>query len=482
MVADPREVIEKTSINENMSTVLAKQRAAFMEAPMPSLEQRLGQIDKFREMLISHTDRMAEAAARDFGNRHKQETTSAEFTVLLQSIRYIKKNLRKWMKPSRRASGLLLADVKARVHYQPLGVVGVLSPWNYPFQLALRPMLFALAAGNRVMIKPSEHTPHSSAALAELIGDAFAPEQVAVVTGDAQAAADFSALPFDHLIFTGSSHIAKFVLQAAAAHLTPVTLELGGKSPALIGPDCNLEMAAKRIAFGKALNAGQTCVAPDYILLPQGMQQEFIKQFGRAIEQMYPDIATNPDYTTIINDRQFARLQGLREDARSKGAGIIEVNPGDKQPVADSRRMVPTLVTEVSDDMQIMQEEIFGPLLPIVTYSTFDEALDYIKARPRPLALKLFEDDRAVRQRVLEQTHSGGVCINDTLFHVAVEDMPFGGIGPSGTGTYNSAEGFYRLSHAKSVLIRPSWINLAESIFPPYGKKLQEFLNRISSR
>ncbi|WP_313131798.1 coniferyl aldehyde dehydrogenase, partial [Stutzerimonas nitrititolerans] len=386
------------------------------------------------------------------------------------------RRLRKWMKPSRRSVGLAFQPASARVLYQPLGVVGIIVPWNYPLYLAIGPLIGALAAGNRVMLKMSESTPATGQLLKDLLAQVFTEDQVAVVLGEADVGIAFSRLPFDHLLFTGSTSIGRQVMRAAADNLTPVTLELGGKSPAIVSAGVPLEDAAERIAFGKTLNAGQTCVAPDYVLVPKDRLEGFVEAYRQVIQRFYPQLSDNPDYTSIINPRQYARLQDYLDDAQTRGARLL---PLFEQ--GQARRMPHHLLLNVTDEMRVMQDEIFGPLLPVVPYDDLQQALAYVNARPRPLALYYFGYDKAEQQAVLENTHSGGVCLNDTLLHVAQDDLPFGGVGPSGMGHYHGHEGFLTFSKAKGVFVKQRF-NAARMIYPPYGKALQKLVYRLFVR
>ncbi|AFM31521.1 MULTISPECIES: coniferyl aldehyde dehydrogenase [Stutzerimonas stutzeri subgroup] len=459
-----------------VEALFSRQRSAFTAAPMPSEEDRLRWLDALRDVLASHQPALIEAIAADFGHRSADETLLAEIMPSLHGIRYASRHLRRWMKPSRRHVGLAFQPASARVVYQPLGVVGIIVPWNYPLYLAIGPLIGALAAGNRVMLKMSESTPATGQLLKELLAQIFPEDQVAVVLGDVEVGQAFARLPFDHLLFTGSTHIGREVMRAAAENLTPVTLELGGKSPAIVSASVPLADAAERIAFGKCMNAGQTCVAPDYVLVPRERVEGFVGAYREAVQRLYPSLADNPDYTAIINARQLTRLQDYLDDAQAKGAHVVPLFAEAQQ-----RRMPHCLLLNTTDDMRVMQEEIFGPLLPIVPYADLDEAVAYINARPRPLALYYFGYDRAEQQRVLEKTHSGGVCLNDTLLHVAQDDLPFGGIGPSGMGHYHGHEGFLTFSKGKGVFIKQRF-NAARLIYPPYGKWWQRLIYALFIR
>lgn len=464
------------SMGLELPSLLQAQQVAFATDPMPSLKTRRGWLKTLRSLVVSEQDALAKSVSQDFGHRSQEETLFAEILPTLQSIDHACKHLRGWMKPSRRPLGIVFQPGAAQVVYQPLGVVGVIVPWNYPIFLALGPLVGALAAGNRVMIKMSESTPATSQLMQALLASIFPEELVTVVLGEADVGAAFSRLPFDHLLFTGATSIGRHILHAAADNLTPVTLELGGKSPAIVSATVPLEDAAERIAFGKTMNAGQTCVAPDYVLVPEGRLKAFVEAYRRVISRFYPQLADNPDYTSIINPRQQARLNHYLDDAQAKGARLLPLFSEGQD-----RRLPHTLLLDVGDDMLVMQDEIFGPLLPIVPYRQINDAITYINARPRPLALYYFGYDRDEQQRVINSTHSGGVGINETLLHVAVCDLPFGGIGPSGMGHYHGHEGFMTFSKAKAVLRKPR-LNATKVLYPPYGKPLQKLLRRLLIR
>jgi coniferyl-aldehyde dehydrogenase len=354
-------------------------------------------------------------------------------------------------------------------------VVGIIVPWNYPMYLAVGPLVAALAAGNRVMIKMSEFTPRTGEVLAALIADCFSEDHVAVINGDVAIARGFSALPFDHLLFTGSTPVGREVMRSAAAHLTPVTLELGGKSPAIVGPGYPVDAAAQRILFGKCANAGQTCVAPDYVLVPAGTEDAFAAAAQRAVARLYPTLASNPDYSAIVNDRQYRRLAAYLEEARSRGARLIEINPAAETLAPAGRKLAPTLVLRAPADTRVMQEEIFGPILPVMPYGDLAEALAYVNAGPRPLALYYFDQDQRRIERVLRETNSGGVTVNDVLLHVVQDDLPFGGAGASGMGHYHGRAGFETFSKPKGVFLQ-SRLNGTDLLKPPYGKRFEALI------
>ena len=356
----------------------------------------------------------------------------------------------------------------SRLIRQPLGVVGVVAPWNYPYQLTMGPTISAVAAGNRVMIKPSEVTARFSALLKRIVAEFFDETEMAVVTGDAEVGKAFCALPFDHLVFTGSTAVGRLVAESAARNLTPVTLELGGKSPAIIDPDCDIDVVAPRLAMGKLLNAGQTCIAPDYVLVPAGMENRFVDAMRRAVSKLYPTLADNPDYSSIVSQHHYDRLSGLIADARAKGARVVELK-AEGERLGDARKLAPTLLLGVDDEMRVLQEEIFGPVLPVIGYRDLDEAIRYVNRRDRPLALYWLGKNKRNRDKVLAQTISGGVTINDCIWHFGQESLPFGGVGASGMGACHGEWGFRALSKEKPVFIQ-SRHNALPLLHPPYGK------------
>ena len=465
-----------SSLQDELNSLLDKQRQAYAAHPFAPLAQRQQWLKSLRQLLSAEREVLIDAISQDFSHRSPDETLFAELMPCLHSIDYTLKHLKRWMKPSARSVGMMFVPASAKVVYQPLGVVGIIVPWNYPLYLAIGPLVGALAAGNRVMLKLSEFTPATGRLLKDLLGRIFPEDMVTVVLGEADVAVAFSSLGFDHLLFTGSTQVGKLVMRAAAEHLTPVTLELGGKSAAIVSADVPLKDAAQRIAWGKSLNAGQTCIAPDYVLVPENRVQGFVDAYRQVMHSFYPTLIDNPDYTAIINERQLARLEHLKTDAVAKGARLIPL-----YEQGQGRRMAHCLVLDVNDDMQVMQEEIFGPLLPVVAYRDLEQALAYITERPRPLALYYFGYNKVEQQRVLQNSHSGGVCINETLLHVAVDDLPFGGVGPSGMGRYHGHEGFLTFSHAKSVLAKQR-VNSSLAIYPPYGRKLGRLVQKLFIR
>lgn len=462
----------------DLQATFALQRQAFAANPSPPAAQRRQWLKSLREALLADQQRLIEAIDADFAGRSADETLLAELLPTVQGLRDAERQLQRWMRPSRRKVGLAFQPASARVEYQPLGVIGIIVPWNYPLFLAIGPLTGALAAGNRVMLKLSETTPASGLALQALLARVFPEDLVSVVLGEVEVGQAFARLPFDHLLFTGATSIGRRVMLAAAHNLTPVTLELGGKSPVIVSSDAALAGAAERIAFGKLLNAGQTCVAPDYVLVPRDRVGAFADAYRQAVRRLYPSIAGNRDYSAIINPQQLQRLVHLLADASDKGAQVLDLYPHENR---EGRHLPPHLLLDVSDDMQIMQDEIFGPLLPLVPYDKLDDALAYINQRPRPLALYYFGQDRVQQRLVLQHSHSGGVCINDTLLHVAQDDLPFGGVGPSGMGRYHGHDGFLTFSNARAVLSKQR-LNLARLIYPPYGKALQRLVYKLFIR
>jgi coniferyl-aldehyde dehydrogenase len=457
--------------------LFALQQAASRRAPAPDLATRLHALDRLRALITDNVPAFAEAIAADFGVRPKAETELLEVVPTLNAIRHARAHLASWMRPQPRPVDIAFQPARAWVRHEPLGVIGIISPWNYPLLLALSPLVDALAAGNRAMLKPSELSPRFTELLARLIAERFDPAEVCVVTGGVETAQLFSSLPFDHLIFTGSTSVGRKVMQAAAANLVPVTLELGGKSPAVVGPDYPLDQAARSIAFGKFVNAGQTCIAPDYVLVPAAQARAFADAVIERCRRMYPKGSADPDYAAIITARHRERLVQAVEQARAGGATILTLDAGEE---TDPRKLGPTVVLDTPEDSLLLNEEIFGPVLPIVPYERLEDALAFIKARDRPLALYGFSHDEAWRRRLLDGAISGGVTLNGTLLHIAQDSLPFGGIGPSGLGAYHGHDGFMRLSHARGVhQIGP--FNAFERLGPPWGG-LASLVAKVLSR
>jgi coniferyl-aldehyde dehydrogenase len=467
--------------SEPMQEILARQREAFLKAGPPSLEERRGDLRNLRRAIKNNAERIALEISGDFGNRSRYETLLADVWPTLAAIRHAIRHLPHWMKPRRVSVGLEFMPARARILYQPVGVVGIISPWNYPFQLAIMPLIAALAAGNRVMLKPSELTPRTAQFLAEFLGTLFPAEKVATVLGGPDVGAAFAKLPFDHLFYTGSTAVGRQVMRAAAENLTPVTLELGGKSPCILAEDAELATAVDSIVSGKLLNAGQTCIAPDYVLVPRERREEFIKLAGAAVKKFYPTLAANPDYDSLINERHYQRVVRYVAEAKAQGVRVVEFNPAQEKLAADTRKLAPTLVIEPSEELGIMREEIFGPVLPVKSYGRIEEAIEYVNRRPRPLALYYFGAGAKQRDEVLNKTLSGGVSVNDTLLHVLIEELPFGGIGASGIGAYHGEIGFQTFSHRKGVFLQ-SRFNGAKFLRPPFGRVTALMLKLLMGR
>lgn len=455
--------------------LLAAQRDAYRRTPYPDLATRQRWLRALEALVRENVDAIALAIARDFGHRSVHETRLLEIFPTLEAVKHAQRHLRAWMKPRRRSVSLWFRPGRASVICQPLGVVGIIAPWNYPLYLALGPLVSALAAGNRAMVKMSELAPATAALLEELVRYRFAPDEVCVVTGGPDVARAFAALPFDHLLFTGSTAVGRAVMHAAADNLIPVTLELGGKSPAIVGPDYPIAAAADRIMAGKCMNAGQTCIAPDYALVPADCVDEFVTAARRSVARCYPDPMHTPDFSAIVNAAHFARLAAYLDEARTGGATAVVLGTADCVPDPETRRFPPTLLLDTRADCRVMNEEIFGPLLPVVPYRTLDEALEYVNARPRPLALYYFDRDERRIDRVLTNTVAGGVTVNDTILHIAQDDLPFGGVGPSGIGQYHGRDGFDTFSKQKGVF-RQSRLNAMGLFAPPYGKRFERLV------
>ena len=458
----------------DMQAVLDRQKKAYIAEGAVSAETRIDRIDRAIDILKTHGSKLSEAMAADFGHRSMDQSKMTDIDGSIGPLESSKKQLRKWMRPEKRKTMFPLGifGARSRIEYQPLGVVGCISPWNFPVQLTFAPLAGVFAAGNRTMIKPSEFTVQTSRLMKELFAAAFDEEEVAVFTGGPDVGGAFSRLPFDHLLFTGATSVAKHVMKAAAENLVPVTLELGGKSPVIIGKSANLEQAATNIMAGKTMNAGQICLAPDYVILPEENRDEFVEYAKNSVAKMFPNLKDNPDYTSIVNERHFDRLNSYLDDAKDKGADIVEINPAKEDfSQQEHHRIPPTLVLNPTDDMKVMQDEIFGPILPIKQYKDIEETLGYVNSKDRPLGLYYFGQDSSEEREVLTRTTSGGVTVNDVIMHIAQEDLPFGGVGPSGMGSYHGFDGFKNFSHAKAVYSQSNTVSkLAAAMRPPYKK------------
>lgn len=459
---------------------LLEQLRAAHRRQVPDARQRLSDLEKLAEAVRRHRDELTKAVSADFGRRSRHETLAADVMTTLDEIKYLRRHLKSWMRPRRRGINWAFLPARGEIRQQPLGVVGIVAPWNYPIQLALIPLADAIAAGNHVLVKPSEHTPRTAELLARLIGEVFPPDRVTVVQGDAAVGAAFTRLPFDHLVFTGSTVVGRAVMAAAAPNLTPLTLELGGKSPALIAPGYPIEHAADRIAAGKCFNAGQTCVAPDYVLVPRAQRDEFVRAYLASVRKRYPTLATNPDYTAVVNHRQANRLREWLDDARDRGVTVMQYRPDSESPPPGVEVIPPTVLLDPPDEAKVMQEEIFGPLLPVKSYDSHDAAIAYINGRDRPLAFYPFDRDRGRLQNTLDAVVAGGVCVNDCLIQFGQHELPVGGVGPSGMGQYHGRDGFLAFSKPMPVLYQ-SRLNSMWLLDPPYGK-VASFVVKLLTR
>lgn len=461
----------------SLAETLGKLKAAQRKQGAPSYDKRIEHLDALRRVLVAKREEIAKVISSDFGGRSRVESLVAEIYVTVTGIDYAKERLHEWMEIEPREVAWTFMPGRAEVQSQPLGVVGIISPWNYPVQLAFAPLAGALAAGNRAMLKPSELVPETSELIRKIVAETFAEDHVTCHLGGVDVAEEFSRLPFDHLVFTGSTRVGKVVMRAAAENLVPVTLELGGKSPAIVGHDFSISTAAERIMSGKLYNAGQTCIAPDYALVPRKQVDAFVRECKEAVGRLYPTLAGNADYTAIVNERQKSRLEGYLREAEESGAKLVSLAPSTEK-FDDSRKLAPTLVLGAKDESQVLQEEIFGPILPVIPYDSLDDAIAYVNDRPRPLALYYFDHDEDAVNKVLTETVSGGVTVNDTMLHIAQDDMPFGGVGPSGIGHYHGKEGFEAFSKKKPIFYQ-SRLNATDVIRPPYGKAVELLLKFV---
>lgn len=469
-----------------MAAALARQKAAHIREGFPNADLRIDRLNRAIGLLVDFQEDIEQALIKDFGHRSADASRFTDVSSSISALKHARKNVAKWMRSSKRKPEFPfgLMGAKAEVQYQPKGTVGIISPWNFPVNLTFTPLAGVFAAGNRAMIKPSEFTEHTSDLMARIFKQAFSEEEVFVATGGPEIGAAFSKLAFDHLVFTGATSIAHHVMRAAAENLVPLTLELGGKSPVILGRSADMEKAALRIMNGKTLNAGQICLAPDYAFVPKEKSGEFVRHAQNAVATMFPEgLKDNTDYTSIINQRHFDRLQGYLTDAREKGAELIELNPLDENFTQQPHhKMPPTLVLNPTADMAVMQEEIFGPILPIMEYTETREALAYVNAHDRPLGLYYFGEDALEKDVVLSSTTSGGVTVNDVVMHVAQEDLPFGGVGPSGMGSYHGHDGFLEFSHRKSVYTQTGSELILKMLRPPYGEKFRKQIQGMIKR
>ncbi|HEY4015491.1 MAG TPA: coniferyl aldehyde dehydrogenase [Polyangiaceae bacterium] len=467
----------------DMAATLARMKDAQRREGAPDTATRIARLERLDAALLRRKGALTTAVSRDFGHRAAVETLVGEVFAVHSAIGHAKAHVREWMEAEDRDVSWVFFPSRAEVVAQPLGVVGIIAPWNYPIQLALSPLVGVIAAGNRAMIKPSEYVPETVSVLGDLLAEAFGAsgtggsDLVGLVRGGPEVGEAFSRLPFDHLVFTGSTRVGKLVMRAASENLVPVTLELGGKSPVIVAPDFSVRAAADLVASGKLFNAGQTCVAPDYALLPKSAAEGFVEAYRASIARMYPTLRDNPDYTSIIDDKQLARLRAYIEDAKERGARVVEVNPAGES-FEGTRKMAPAVVIGVAGDMLLDREEIFGPILPVVTYEKVDEAIAYVNDRPRPLALYCLSHDGDFVDAVLGGTVSGGAAVNETLIHLLQDDLPFGGVGPSGMGHYHGREGFDTFSKRKPIY-RQSRAGVRGLLRPPYGKTASAILRLL---
>ena len=478
----PQTVATIEDIEQRMLQVLEAQRQDYLRAGAVSAETRIDRLDRGIDVLLKYQDKVIEALNSDFSCRAREVSLLTDIAASVTPLKHARKHLQKWMKPQKRPTmfPLNLLGGRSRIEYQPLGVVGVISPWNFPVNLTFGPLAGILAAGNRALIKPSEFTPATSEVMAEMVAEAWDEKEVALFTGGPEVGQAFSGLPFDHLLFTGATSVARHIMAAAARNLVPVTLELGGKSPVILSRSADIEKSLERIMVGKTLNAGQICLAPDYLMVPEEKLEAVIAAAQKAVSAMYPTILDNPQYTAVVNQRHFERLQGYLQEAQERGTRTVVINPAgeDFQAREGNRKIPPTLISQPADDLKVMQEELFGPLLRIRTYQDFNETIDYVNANPRPLAAYYFGEDKAEEEAVLTRTTSGGACVNDVIMHIMQEELPFGGVGPSGMGAYHGEEGFRTFSHAKSVY-RQANANVGKlgGMLPPYGKATEKTIS-----
>lgn len=466
----------------DMMALLQAQRSSFMAALPEPMSVRKDRLKRAAAMIRDNADRFCDALSEDFGHRSREQSMITDIAGSIGPINHALKHLDRWARSEKRKVQfpLSLFGAKAWVEYQPKGVVGVISPWNFPVNLVMSPIAGIFAAGNRAMVKTSEFTPQVSTLFEEVVGRYFAPEELTFISGGPDVGKAFAELPFDHMIFTGATGIARHILHAAADNLVPVTLELGGKSPVVVGKGADMQQVAERVTLGKMLNAGQICLAPDYMLVPHGREGEAAERVKAAATTMYPSLVSNPDFTSVINDRHHQRLTDWVEDARTKGATVDVVNPaGEDFASSNTRKMPLHIVTGVTDEMTLMQEEIFGPILPIRGYQGIDQAIDHVNRRDRPLALYYFGPEAQERRHVLDRTISGGVTVDDVIFHVSMEDLPFGGIGPSGMGSYHGHDGFKTFSHARAMYKQPKMdVAKLAGMKPPYGPATRKSIAR----
>ena len=459
-------------VEQRLRDQLERMRAAQLAGGIPSLEQRKARLQKCIDLLVDHKEAITAALDQDYAGRPEQLTLMSEVMMPINHLKFAQKNVARWMKPERRKAPfpMGLVGARAELRYQPKGVVGIMSPWNFPIAMIVNPLAGALAAGDRVMIKPSEFNPATADLLAELFPKYYAEDEVVVVTGGPEVGAAFSSLPLNHILFTGATSIGRKVMEAASHNLTPVTLELGGKSPVIVSRSADIQEVAERITSGKSNNAGQVCLSPDYAFVPRESVDAFIDTCRETFRAQYPTVLGNADYTAMINERHHARMLMYLDEI--KDAGLRLENLGTEEPKDGDRRIPIHIVVDPTEDLAVMNDEIFGPILIVKPYDDLDACIDYINARPTPLGLYWFGKDQAEKEHVLTNTLSGGVSINEVIMHVACVDLPFGGVGNSGLGHYHGREGFKTFSHARGVFTE-GWLNLAKLAggLPPYTEK-----------
>ena len=468
---------------QNLNALLARQRSAFRAEGEVTYATRIDRLKRLKALIVENKSEFATTTKREFnGARSYEFSLFSEFASKVEAIDYSMKHLKDWMKPENRKTNkpMNLLGGKGQVRYFPKGVVGIISPWNLPFGLTVAPLTSALAAGNRALLKPSEYVPETAALFAEVVPKYFETDEVAVVTGGAETSRNFAELPFDHLLFTGSTRVGSQVMQSASKNLVPVTLELGGKSPVIIGRSAKLDLAGTRLTFGKLLNGGQLCLSPDYVLVPKELEERLISRIKHEVESMYPNITENSDYAGVFDERHFARLQDYIDDAVAKGAKLTIVGADETRASKDNRRMPLHILQDVNENMKVMHEEIFGPVLPIMTYADIAQVPDQIEPRRNPLAMYYFGKDKDEQEYLLSHVQSGGVCINDITLHYVQEDLPFGGFGASGMGAYHGPEGFRNMSHPRAIY-RQTMIDVLPIIGarPPFGEKFRKRISKV---
>ncbi|MEC8192502.1 MAG: coniferyl aldehyde dehydrogenase [Myxococcota bacterium] len=463
------------AIRSKLMTILGHQQAAMQSEAVVTLATRIDRLDRAIDALVRNSDRAADALRADFGCRPHAISKLVDVAASIEPLKYARRHVERWMSPERHTPmfPLNLMGASARVEYQPLGIVGIMAPWNFPMHTVFSPLSGVLAAGNRAMIKPSEYTPATAALMAEMIAEAFDPTEIAVTCGDTETGRAFASLPLDHLMFTGSAAVAREVMRAAAENLVPVTLELGGKSPVVLSTTAPLRRALDRIMVGKTINAGQVCMGPDYLFVHEDALDDTLAEAHRSAATMFPTMLENPEYSAIISERHHRRLLGYIDEAKTSGHTVLSINPAgeDFSNQTGAWKIPPTLIVNPSDDLRVMQEEIFGPVLPVKTYRSFDEVIAFINGQPHALAAYYFGHDATEERRFIAETRSGGVCINDVIFQVTQESLPFGGVGPSGMGAYHGIQGFKTMSHAKSVY-RQTRVDIAKlgGLVPPFNR------------